>query len=56
MVKNAGWTFFHFFHQQEIADKQKKKCADFISDKLSPTKVPENLGTIPWEFDFRGMF
>jgi len=39
MIKNMGYTFFHFFHQPEIADKQKKKCADFIADKLSPSKV-----------------
>ena len=41
MIKNMGYTFFHFFHQPEIADKQKKKCADFIADKLSPSKVTE---------------
>ena len=43
MIKNMGYTFFHFFHQPEIADKQKKKCADFIADKLSPSKVTEFL-------------
>ena len=43
MIKNMGYTFFHFFHQPEIADKQKKKCADFIADKLSPSKVTDFL-------------